>query len=261
MSEEQPNIELLKNLSEALSQAMGEEVDVSSIEEVTEGGANSKNHKKAMLADGRIIGLKAAKRIEKGSLREYLVAYIAKLIEAPGSGACGLFIMPEDLPLAGEEIAALEWLRGAETIRRLTNVSEARFSIETTRQLGQWVWICLMIGVGDRHLGNWVWSESSSTVAMIDNEDWKPGGITPERLSSIVKKILGGSLKSEHSRALSEGIQIAKEGISAHRSEIELEFNNHNENLEFQYESSDPDELASVITGVPIDKFVSEATT
>ena len=87
----------LKCLSRVLSAALDEAVEIDRLEEVTK-GFNRSHHKKAILIDGREIGLKAAERVSKGTVREFLVANTARLLAVPGSGACGIFQMPDDLP-------------------------------------------------------------------------------------------------------------------------------------------------------------------
>ena len=171
----------LKCLSRLLSAVLNKRVRVRRLEEVHE-GFNSQTHKKAILTNGRVIGLKAAERLKKGTVREYLFALVAKTIKVPGSGACGIFEMPANLPLAGMQVVAREWLLDAESIEILKHVSTSRKTPKTAMQLGQWIWLCLYFGVSGRNLNHWIWSESNSTVAFVDYEHWRSMGRKPETL-------------------------------------------------------------------------------
>ena len=79
----------LKCLSRVLSAALDEAVDIDHLEDVSV-GSNKSRHKKAILTSGREIGLKAAERVSKGTVREFLLANTAKILNIPGSGACGI---------------------------------------------------------------------------------------------------------------------------------------------------------------------------
>ena len=246
----------LTRLSEMLSGVLRQSVKVDSIEEMTEGGNNRANHRKAILADGRTVGIKAAERVTKGTEREYLTALTARKLKIPGSGACGIFYMPDGLPLAGKQVAALEWLSGGESIKKLPNVSEARQSSETAKQLGEWFWLCLYFGVSDRHMGNWVWSENKKTVAMIDCEDWKQGSQTPQALNPIAKQILGSSLSNEHASQMLQGLRAARHKLAAAKVELIAEFSVYGESLDSSYENAaDSKEIIAVVSGVPADKL------
>lgn len=242
----------LKCLSRVLSAALDETVQIDCLEDVGV-GSNKSRHKKALLTSGRIIGLKAAERVNKGTIREYLLAYTARILNIPGSGACGIFQMPDDLPLARKQVVALEWLLDAKQIAELKNPSDKRKSLDTARQLGQWIWLCLYFGVSDRGMANWVWSESSSTIAMIDYEDWTQGSQTPEGLNSVVREILIGSvgdISFEQARELREGMKIAKDCLATPEGQLSPIFANYGESLNSPYNKSDVVEVASKITGI-----------
>ena len=243
----------LTRLSEMLSEVFGQSVKVDSIEEVTEGG-NRANHRKAILADGRTVGIKAAERVTKGAEREYLTALTARKLKIPGSGACGIFYMPDGLPLAGKQVAALEWLSGGEPIQKLPNLSEARQSSETAKQLGEWFWLCLYFGVSDRHMGNWVWSENKKAVAMIDCEDWQPNSQTPQRLNPIAKEILGPSF-ANHASQMFHSMMGAKQKLAAVKVELNTEFGAHGESVDSPYENIDVKDLITKICGVSVAKL------
>jgi len=242
----------LQRLSKALSGALGEKVEVVSLEEVP-GGANNANHKKATLKDGRVFGLKAAERVQKGTSREYLLAQTAKTLGIPGSGTSGIFKMPDNLLLAGKQVAALEWLPGAKGIDKLPDVSEKRKSLDTAKQLGQWIWLSLHFQVGDRKMANWAWSEEEGKIIMIDCEAWKSGTVTPSILNARVKEALGGSLSEEQAAALLDGMKTAKESLAASKGELSSMFEEYGESLESDYDDYSDDDVikaASEITGI-----------
>lgn len=243
----------LKCLSLVLSAALNEAVDIEHLEEVSK-GANAKHHKKAILTSGRIIGLKAAERVRRGTVREFLLANTAKMLKIPGRGACGIFLMPDSFPLARMRVVALEWLLEAEQIRELNAVSDRRKSPNTANQLGQWIWLCLYFGVSDRGMQNWVWSESNATIAMIDYEDWNAKNQKPEALSAPVKEILMGSagtVTPEQAKAFLEGMKTAKDSLAAAQGQLAGIFAEYGESHTSAYDGANVVQVASKITGVP----------
>ena len=245
----------LKCLSRVLSAALDEAVEIDHLEEVIE-GSNKSRHRKAILTGQRVIGLKAAERVSKGTVREFLLANTARILGVPGSGACGIFQMPDGLPLARMQVVALEWLLDAKQIRELNkanDVSDKRKSVDTAEQLGQWIWLCLCFGVSDRGMQNWIWSENRATVAMIDYEDWGANYQNPEALSSQVREILmgpTGAVSSEQAKALLEGMTAAKDALAAAQGQLEGIFAGYGETHASAYDSADVVQVASKITGV-----------
>lgn len=242
----------LKCLSRVLSAALDEAVEIDHLEDVSV-GSNMSRHKKALLTSGRIIGLKAAERVNKGTVREFLLAKTAKILNIQGSGACGIFQMPDAVPLARMQVVALEWVLHAKQIAELKDVSDKRKSVDTAKQLGQWIWLCLHFGVSDRGMANWVWSEDESTVAMIDYEDWSAKTQKPEALTAVVKEILmgpTGAVTPEQARALLEGMRTAKDSLAAAQGQLADIFSGYGENHNSVYDSADVVQVASKITGV-----------
>ncbi len=241
----------LKCLSRVLSAALDEAVEIDHLEDVSV-GSNKSRHKKAILTSGREIGIKAAERVSKGTVREFLLANTAKTLNIPGSGACGIFQMPDGLPLARMQVVALEWLLEAKQIGELNDVSDKRKSVDTAKQLGQWIWLCLCFGVSDRGMQNWIWSENRATVAMIDYEDWGAKNQKPEALTSQVKEILmgpTGAVTPEQAKALLAGMRTAKGSLAGAQGLADI-FAGYGENHTSAYDGADVVQVASKITGI-----------
>lgn len=245
-----------KSLQDILSEIIGEKVEIQEIRKVEKGNnANNDRHIKTILKDGRIFGLKAAERVGDGTRREHLTAFSARQMSLPGSGLSALFDMPADLPLARKQVALLEWVPQSDAIADMSQASAKRKSVKTAEQLGKWMWLCLRLGVEDRHLGNWVWSEKCGILAMIDNEDWRLGQQQPpERHRPLIHQLLNGSSKKSsiseaQAKGIYRGLVQANNAFKDCNKSIEAEFKDKGEKAPTAYSEDELIEIACGLSG------------
>jgi len=150
----------LADVSAAISSALRMGVEIVRFEPAG-GGANSATHLKAIDQDGRMFGLKVSARgVPNGTRREYLVWLCAFKLGFAGAKTCFLVQVPGSVPrVGGKEAALIEWVPDGKQLGSLGPPSASRGAKETAFQLGAWMWLCICIGVSDRHPGNWIWSE------------------------------------------------------------------------------------------------------
>lgn len=244
--------EPMRKLSEVMSAALGEDAAVVSLENISD-GANKSSHLKAHTNDGRIFSLKISSRgVANGTTHEYLTWFAARVATITDLKA-ELINVPAKIPAVGRKQAVvIEWLAGAEEIRKLADVSAARSSEETAFQLGQWLWICLHFGIADRHFGNWLWSEQERVVLMIDHEDWQ-ANLQPGHVRAVPRTILG-ELTQPLAAKLAEGIAAARHSLREQKKQLRKEFDRFGEAVPALFESVDEFELVEQVTGVKVNR-------
>lgn len=241
----------LQDLSAAISAALGTPVTVTSIGPVG-AGANNGTHLKLTTAEGKTLGLKVSSRgVANGTTHEYLTGLIARSLGFPGAGRCSLIKVPVSVPtLGGKDAVVIEWLPNSVALAGAGNATAARQSAATARQLAEWMWLAIALGVGDRHLGNFVWSEQEAKVAMIDFEEWSPGSQTAVQLRGTVEHILAGSVAEPTATEMLNGIFQARDRWTTQKAAIEPEFAHLGEAMPALLDTLDCLETARNLTGV-----------
>jgi len=244
-------VAFLDDLSGALSAAIGTAVIVSAIDPVG-GGANGATHFRLTCTDGQNRGLKIASRVVNGTRREFLAAWTARELQLPGALRCGMFTVPNGGPasISGREAVAIEWVIGGVPLGAAGVPSVARRSQAVARQVGQWVWLAVGLGVDDRHPGNWIWSEQEQTFAMIDFEDWRAGSQTGASMRNIAEQTLGAPIDDPSAAAILAGMLTAHASFLNRRAAIEMRFTAAGEVLPPALDSVDCLTVARELTGV-----------
>ena len=158
--------------------------------------------------------------------------------------------MPDGAPLARMQVAALEWLPGGNPVQGSGGATNDRKSVDTARQLGQWLWLCFYFEVSDRKPANWVWSEDEKTIAMIDFEDWRPGKVKPEQLLGPVREILGGQITLDHAKAILNGLQLTKNAWTTAREQLVSPFSHHGEKLDSDFVNEDLVDVTAKVSSI-----------
>lgn len=241
----------LTDLSAVLSAAFGREVVAAHFAPVGE-GANAATHYKVAATDGRTYGIKVSSRgVTNGTRREILAALSARRLGFRGARDAALIVLPQSTPFSGGQTAAvLEWLPGSEQLARLVAVTPSSSSVETARQVGEYIWLCMLLGVTDRHPGNWIWSERESAFAMIDCEEWAPGSQTPEQLRGVAQRLLG-PLMRDHALAMWDAITSATARWAQVQTEMEALFSAMGEAMPANV-IDDPRDFVQRLTGIDL---------
>ncbi len=200
-----------KELSQVLSKAVGENLNVSKIEALTEGGSNAQRHIKLIMDDGTVFSLKDSRLGLIGVYREFLAAQMASRLRLSGSGRSAIIDVPGDISMiGGRECVLLEWLPGADKLENIPLAPESMRNAETARQLGGWCTLVAHLGIGDRNLGNWIWSEKGRIFAAIDFEVWNENSRNLQgKLPGVVKRVLGSKISTELRESFQKGVEDA----------------------------------------------------